>query len=65
VTIETRPLDNAPLFRAGAFALTTPRGRDVTVLNPDRLAEAAFKGKEISGRGWVGLANGRGEIRIP
>ncbi len=57
VTIETLPLDNdAPLFRAGAFAVTTPRGSDLILLNPDRLPDLAFNGRPLMAQAEVRLA---------
>lgn len=47
VSIDTLPLEGAPLFRAGAFAVTTPRGRDVIVANPDRLPGIACAGRPV------------------
>ncbi len=55
VGIETLPLEGAPLFRAGAFAVTTPRGRDVIALNPDRLPGISFQKRAVSRRGQVWL----------
>ncbi len=52
LTVETLPLDNAPLFRALAVAVTTPRGRDVIVFNPERLKGVTFAGKAVKER-WM------------
>ncbi len=65
ITIETLDLDGAPLFRAGAFAVTTPRGRDLILLNPERLPGITFAGEPLTARAVVRLANGRGNVIVP
>jgi hypothetical protein len=65
VQIETLSLDGAPLFRAGAFAVTTPRGRDIILLNPDRLPGITHEGEPVTARILLRLDNGRGEVLVP
>jgi hypothetical protein len=56
--IDTLPLDGAPLFQAAAYAVTTPRGRDVIFLNPDRLSGITFQGEPLTARIELRLADG-------
>ena len=55
VSVETLPLAGIPLFRGVAFAVTTPRGRDIIVLNPDRLPGVTFDGQPFTERCLVRL----------
>lgn len=64
ISIETLPLDDAPLFRAGAFAINTPRGRDIIVLNPDRLPGVTFNGTAFTERCQVLLDHGHDRMSV-
>lgn len=64
VEITPLPLLGAPGFRAGAFAVTTPAGRDVLVLNPERLSEVNYAGQPWPHRALIRLGAGRGEVIV-
>jgi hypothetical protein len=62
VSIEVLPLDGEQLFRTGGFAITTPHGRDVFYLNPERLPGVAIDAKEFKSRARVRLDKSGQEI---
>ena len=64
-SIRPLPLKGAPKYRADAFEVTTPRGRDVIVLNPDQMPGLSFRGKLFPHRARLRLGNRRGEVVVP
>lgn len=50
VRFRALPLEGAPLFRAGAFEVRHPGGRDVILLDPERLGGMSFEGEPLTSR---------------
>jgi len=65
VAISPLPLDGAASYRADAFEIVTPRGRDIIVLNPEAMAGISIASTPFTERALVRLDNGRGEVRVP
>jgi hypothetical protein len=63
VSIRPLPLAGGVRYRAEAFEVATPAGRDLFVLNPERLPGVAF-GKRAITRAMVELGNRRGQFNI-
>jgi len=65
--VKVRPLGmpSRVRFRAEALEVTTPTGRDLFVLNPERLPGVSWRGKPVRCRARVKLSGGPkvGEIR--
>ena len=60
-TIKVLPLKAGVPWRAEAVEISTPAGRDVFVLNPERMPDVAFRNIKVPGRGYAKLARKRGE----
>ncbi|MDY7009604.1 MAG: heparinase II/III family protein [Planctomycetota bacterium] len=64
--ITVRPVEakGAELFRAEAFEVRTPAGRDVFVLNPERLDGMVWKGRKFASRCLIELGQGHRKVVI-
>jgi hypothetical protein len=62
VSIKPLPLEGAEPYRADAFQITTPKGKDVIVLNPEKMPGLTFQGQELNGRALLTLGNDRGVV---
>jgi len=51
-------------WRAEALEVRTPRGRDIIVLNPERLDDMLWRGRDFKVRALVRLGNRRGEVVV-
>jgi len=63
-SIAALPLDGANLYRAGAFRVATPRGKDVVVLNPEGMPGITFRGRQVRARAILELGNRRGRCEL-
>ena len=64
VEIKALNLAGGVQYRAEALEITTPAGRDVMVLNPERLSGIALRGKAIDGRAWIKLRRQRDAVVV-
>jgi len=64
VSIRSMPLAGGARYRAEHFEVITPAGRDVFILNPERLPGVAFGKRAIAGRALIELGNRRGQVTI-
>ena len=65
VSIRPVSLQGQVPLRAEAFEVRTPAGRDLLVLNPERLDGVKWGGADVTGRGWVRLGRRRGKVALP
>ena len=65
VSIKPLKTEGGGLWRTEAVEITTPRGKDTIVLNPERVDGFRFRGREVAGRGLVKLGGRRGKVAIP
>ena len=64
VTIRPVSMKGAVQFCAEAFEVRTPAGRDVFVLNPERLDGLVWKGRKFTAPCLVELSRGRGKVVV-
>ena len=64
VAIRPLPLKGCVLHRAEAFEVLSPAGRDVFVLNPEKLPDVSFRGRPVAGRALIRAAKRKGAIEI-
>ncbi len=64
VTIRPVEAKGAEQFQAEAFEVRTSAGRDIIVLNPERLDGLAWKGRKSTARCLVELGRGRGKVAV-
>lgn len=64
VEIKALKLTGGVKYRAEAIAVTTPAGRDVLVLNPERLSGLTLRGKPVEGRAWIRLRRQRDAVMV-
>lgn len=56
VSVETLDLQGGAPFQAEALAIRTPQGRDLVILNPERLPDIRFAGHTVRSRAMVKLS---------
>ena len=64
VTIRPVSMKGAELFQAEAFEIRTPSGRDIIVLNPERLDGLVWNGRKFTARCLVELGRGREKVVV-
>ena len=64
ISIKPLKAKGTVLFRAEAFEVRTPAGKDTFVLNPERLEGVIWNGQEVSARCLVELGRGRGKVIV-
>jgi hypothetical protein len=64
VSIRSMLLAGGVRYRAEHFQVITPAGRDVFILNPERLPGVTFGKRAIAGRALIELGNRRGRVTI-
>lgn len=64
--VQTKPLPIAGGLRwdVEAFEITTPAGRDVILLNPERRSGVSVQGHSLDGRARIQLGSRRGTVEI-
>lgn len=64
--VSIRPLatTGGGLWQTEAVEITTPRGKDVVILNPERVAGFSCGGKAAPDRALIRLGSGRGTVRV-
>jgi hypothetical protein len=60
-----RPLPGGEPWRAEGYEVRTPAGRDVIVLNPQRLSDFRWRGRAFGLRARITLGAGRGTVVVP
>ena len=64
VTVRTAKLTGRVRYRAEAFEVTTPAGRDTFVLNPEGMPGLCVRGRPVNARARVKLASLRRAIEV-
>jgi len=64
--VSVRPVQDAGqlAWRAEAAEVRTPHGRDLLVLNPERLDGFTWRGRAFKGRALICLGSGRGTLAV-
>ncbi|MBI3987414.1 MAG: heparinase II/III family protein [Lentisphaerae bacterium] len=65
VSVTPLPTRGGGLWRTEAVEISTPFGRDVVILNPEKVKGVSCGGGAVSGRAMVRLGRGRGQARVP
>ncbi len=64
LSLKPIPLRGQVMYRAEAFAVETPNGQDIFVLNPEKLPGVALADQPVPGRAAIKLADGKRQIDI-
>lgn len=64
VSVEPLPLTGRQGYRVEAVRVTSPHGKDVFVLNPERLKGVTYRKQAVTQRAIISLAGKRGTLQI-
>ncbi|MBS3762023.1 MAG: heparinase II/III family protein [Planctomycetes bacterium] len=64
IAFDTLPTHGGEQWRSEAIEVRSPAGRDILVLNPERMRNLLWRGRDLSSRAWIRLGGERGTVTV-